>query len=92
MIAIRKNKMALLCLALLLVLGTSNIYSQEKTKDQKVKRVTVTEEKHDGRHVTTNMSRKRVTILTEISLNRSCTRVGKLIPISGMSTMPATIK
>jgi hypothetical protein len=55
MIAIRKNKLALLSLALLLVLGTSNIYSQEKTKDQKVKRVTVTEEKHDGRLVTTNI-------------------------------------
>ena len=54
MITIRKNEMALLCLALLLVLGTSNIYSQEKTKDQKVKRVTVTEEKHDGKLVTTN--------------------------------------
>ena len=38
MIAIRKNKMTLLCLALLLVIGTSNIYSQEKTKDHKVKR------------------------------------------------------
>jgi hypothetical protein len=55
MIAIRKNKMTLLWLALLLVLGTSNIYSQEKTKDHKVKRVTVTEEKHDGRVVTTNI-------------------------------------
>jgi len=54
MIAIRKNEMALLCLALLLVSGTSNIYSQEKTKDQKVKHVTVTEEKHDGKLVTTN--------------------------------------
>ena len=55
MIAIRKNTPALLSLALLLVLCTSNIYSQEKTKDQKVKRVTVTEEKHDGRLVTTNI-------------------------------------
>lgn len=54
MIAIRKNEMAVLCLALLLVSGTSNIYSQEKTKDQKVKHVTVTEEKHDGKLVTTN--------------------------------------
>lgn len=54
MIAIRKNEMALLCLALLLVSGTSNIYSQEKTKDQNVKHVTVTEEKHDGKLVTTN--------------------------------------
>jgi len=50
----RKNEMALLCLAILLIISTSNIYSQEKTKDQKVKRVTVTEEKHDGRLVTTN--------------------------------------
>jgi len=50
----RKNGMALLSLSLLLILSTSNIYSQEKTKDQKVKRVTVTEEKHDGRLVTTN--------------------------------------
>jgi len=50
----RKNGMVLLCLALLLMLGTSNIFSQEKTKDQKVKSVTVTEEKHDGRLVTTN--------------------------------------
>jgi hypothetical protein len=55
MIAISKNKIALVCLALMLVSGTSNIYSQEKTKDQKVKRVTVTEEKHDGRDVTTNI-------------------------------------
>ena len=54
MITNRKNGMALLCLAILLLLSTSNIYSQEKTKDQKVKRVTVTEEKHDGRLVTTN--------------------------------------
>ncbi len=54
MIAIRKNKMTLLCLALLLVIGTSNIYSQEKTKDHKVKHVTVIEEKHNGKEVTTN--------------------------------------
>ncbi len=54
MIAIRKNEMTLLCLAILLIISTSNIYSQEKIKDQKVKRVTVTEEKHDGRDVTTN--------------------------------------
>ena len=51
----RKNPVPLLCLALLLVSGTSDIYSQEKTKDHKVKRVTVTEEKHDGRDVTTNI-------------------------------------
>ena len=55
MIAMRKNPVPLLCLALLLVSGTSDIYSQEKTKDHKVKRVTVTEEKHDGRDVTTNI-------------------------------------
>jgi hypothetical protein len=67
MIANRKNEMALLCLALLLVLGTSNIYSQEKTKDQMVKHVTVTE----------TPSLKRVTMLTEISLNRSYTRAGR---------------
>ena len=54
MITNRKNGMALLCLAILLILSTSNICSQEKTKDQNVKRVTVTEEKHDGRLVTTN--------------------------------------
>lgn len=54
MIAIRKNGMTLLCMALLLVFTASNIYSQEKTKDQKVKRVIVTEEKHDGKLVTTN--------------------------------------
>jgi hypothetical protein len=40
---------------LLLVSGSSVIYSQEKTKDHKVKHVTVTEEKHDGRDVTTNI-------------------------------------
>ena len=55
MIAIRKNVMTLGCLTLLFLLGTSDIYSQEKTKDQKIKRVTVTEEKHDGRDVTTNI-------------------------------------
>lgn len=55
MIAIRKNVLTLGCLALLFVLGTSDIYSQENTKDHKVKRVTVTEEKHDGRDVTTNI-------------------------------------
>jgi hypothetical protein len=55
MIAIRKNVMTLFCLTLLLASGTSDIYSQEKTKDQKIRRVTVTEEKHDGREVTTNI-------------------------------------
>ena len=55
MIAIRKNLLTLGCLVLLFVLGTSDIYSQEKTKDHKIKRVTVTEEKHDGRDVTTNI-------------------------------------
>jgi len=55
MIAIRKNIMTIGCLALLFLFGTSDIYSQEKTKDHKVKRVTVTEEKHDGRDVTTNI-------------------------------------
>lgn len=54
MAAIRKNKLTLLCVALLLLIGTSNIYSQEKAKDHKVKRVIVTEEKHSGREVTTN--------------------------------------
>jgi hypothetical protein len=54
MAAIRKNGSVLLFLALLLVLCPPDIYSQEKTKDQKVKHVTVTEEKHDGRAVTTN--------------------------------------
>jgi len=50
----RKNGSAFLCLAILLIISTSDIYSQEKTKDQKVKHLTVTEEKHDGRLVTTN--------------------------------------
>ena len=35
MIAIRKNAMTLGCLALLVLLGTSDIYSQEKTRDHK---------------------------------------------------------
>ena len=55
MIANRKNILTIGCLALLFVLGTSDIYSQEKSKDHKIKRVTVTEEKHDGREVTTNI-------------------------------------
>jgi len=50
----RKIGMSLLCLAVLLLISTSNTFSQEKAKDQKVKRVTVTEEKHNGRLVTTN--------------------------------------
>jgi len=50
----RKNGSAFLCLAILLIISTSDIYSQEKTKDQKVKHLIVTEEKHDGRLVTTN--------------------------------------
>jgi hypothetical protein len=55
MIAISKNVMTIGCLALLFVLGTSDIYSQEKIKDQKIRQVTVTEEKHQGRKVTTNI-------------------------------------
>jgi len=53
MTTIRKNELAFLFLALLFSLCTSNIYSQEKSKDQKVKKLTVIEEKHDSKTVTT---------------------------------------
>jgi hypothetical protein len=54
MITLRKNELAFLLLALLLSLCSSNIHSQEKSKDQKVKKLTVIEEKHDGKAVSTN--------------------------------------
>jgi hypothetical protein len=54
MITLRKNELAFLLLALLFSLCPSNIHSQEKTRDQKVKKLTVIEEKHDGKAVSTN--------------------------------------